>query len=313
MKEYKDTVQLFIFTLDLVTKKYPIITAVENLPHDCLSILPCAPSLGGVIVVASNALIYVDQASRKTVLPVNGWAPRISDSTWQALRPDEQDRNLQLEGASAIFMDEHTFFVILQDGTVYPVEIMMDGKIVARLSMGAALAQTTIPSNVTSIGKDWLFVGSTVAASVILKATRVEEEVPREEQGAQSPAAVVDAPRTMMDIDDDDGMVFLIQIKKHFPDIKFAHTDIYGDIIKDNGQAAPSAAGGNVAAVELRSVIHLSLCDSLPAHGPIVDMTFALTRNGVSGLWNFRIIPPSLPTTLASASSDLMLPFFTCL
>ena len=45
---------------------------------------------------------------------------------------------------------------------------------------------------------------STVAASVVLRATKVEEEVPREEQETQSPAAVVDAPR-IMDIDDDDG------------------------------------------------------------------------------------------------------------
>lgn len=204
LKEYKDTVQLFIFTLDLVTRKYPIITAVENLPHDCTSILPCAPSLGGVIITTSNALIYVDQASRRTALPVNGWAPRTSDLSWQTLRPDEQSRNLQLEGASTIFMDEQTFFVILKDGTIYPVEIVMDGKIVSRLSMGAALAQTTIPSVVTAVDREWLFVGSTVAASVVLRATKVEEEVPREEQETQSPAAVVDAPR-IMDIDDDDG------------------------------------------------------------------------------------------------------------
>ena len=71
----------------------------------------------------------------------------------------------------------------------------------------------------------------------------------------------------------------------HVPtDINEIHTDIYGDI-KDTTQTVPNAvAGGNVAPVELRSVIHLSLCDSLPAHGPIVDMTFALARNGVCTL-----------------------------
>ncbi len=31
LKEYKDTVGLFIFTLDLVTNNYPLITAVDSL------------------------------------------------------------------------------------------------------------------------------------------------------------------------------------------------------------------------------------------------------------------------------------------
>jgi cleavage and polyadenylation specificity factor subunit 1 len=31
-----------------------------------------------------------------------------------------------------------------------------------------------------------------------------------------------------------------------------------------------------------RKVIHLSLCDSIPAYGPIADMAFSLARNGVS-------------------------------
>lgn len=55
--------------------------------------------------------------------------------------------------------------------------------------------------------------------------------------------------------------------------------DIYGDVIRDTAQ---QLINGHAAAVEMRSVIHLSLCDAIPAHGTIADMTFALTRNGVS-------------------------------
>ncbi|TFY80517.1 hypothetical protein EWM64_g3505, partial [Hericium alpestre] len=69
LKEYKDTMRLFIFTLDLITRSYPVITRVEGLPYDCLSLAPCSPALGGVVVLASNALMHVDQASRRVVLP----------------------------------------------------------------------------------------------------------------------------------------------------------------------------------------------------------------------------------------------------
>lgn len=47
---------------------------------------------------------------------------------------------------------------------------------------------------------------------------------------------------------------------------------------------AKATANGTVAGVHssrTRSVIHLSLCDSLPAYGPIADMTFSLSKLGV--------------------------------
>lgn len=42
---------------------------------------------------------------------------------------------------------------------------------------------------------------------------------------------------------------------------------------------------GAGATIRTRSVIHLSLCDSLPAYGPIADMTFSLAKSGVSTLF----------------------------
>ncbi|TDL22024.1 hypothetical protein BD410DRAFT_828742 [Rickenella mellea] len=254
LKEFKDTISLLIFTIDLVTRKYPIITSVDNLPYDCISIIPCAPSLGGVIVMSCNAIIYIDQSTRRVTLPVNGWASRVTDLPLLPLRPDEQTRDLQLESAKAAFIDERTMFVILQDGAIMPVEIVMDGKMVSKLSMGPALAQSTIPSVVRSVNEGHLFIGSTAGPSILLHTMRVEEEVPRDLRQESVPAAVVDQPLAMV-LDDDE--------------------DIYGDAKETN---LPALNGH--PPVETRSVIHLSLCDSIPAHGSISDMTFSLTRNG---------------------------------
>ncbi len=128
--------------------------------------------------------------------------------TMQSLNSEDQERDLSLEGAVTSFVDQKTFFIVLKDGTVYPVEIIMDGRIVSRLSMGTALAQTTIPTMMTSVVVDerrFLFVGSTVGASVLLKAFKTEEEVPQGEKKDDAPAAVVDAAPTM-DFDDDEGL-----------------------------------------------------------------------------------------------------------
>ena len=201
LKEYRDTARLYIFTLDLLNHTYPVITAVEGLPYDCISLLPCAASLGGVVIMTSNALIHIDQAARRVALPVNGWAARVSD---MPMLPLENDLELTLEGGHLVFADEKTFFVIRKDGMIHPVEILSDGRTVSKLTISPALAQTTIPSTAIQLGGGFLFVGSTVGPSVLLKTHRVEEELPCGGEEPATPAVVVD---THMDIDDDDGEV----------------------------------------------------------------------------------------------------------
>ena len=205
LKEYRDTGRLYIFTLDLLNHIYPIITTVDNLPYDCLSLLPCAQSIGGVVILTANSLIYVDQAARRVSLPVNGWSARVSDIP---SLPHDKDLDLVLDGSSLAFADEKMFFVIRHDGMVHPVEIISDGRTVSKLALSPALAQTTIPSVTRQLDKGMIFVGSTAGPSVLLRAVKVEEEI--EEGEAEdmntAPTAVVDT-KNAMDIDDfdDDG------------------------------------------------------------------------------------------------------------
>ncbi|KAG9311848.1 CPSF A subunit region-domain-containing protein [Chiua virens] len=259
LKEFRDTGRLYIFTLDLLSHTYPIITAVDNLPYDCLSLLPCAQSIGGVVILTVNSLIYVDQAARRVSLPVNGWSARVSDI--HSL-PLDKDLNLSLEGSSLVFADEKTFFVIRKDGIVHPVEIISDGRTVSKLVLSPALAQTTIPAVTKQLDGGMLFVGSSVGPSVLLKAVRVKEEVEEGEADDTSatPAAVVDT-KNSMDIDD------------------FEDDDLYGESKSVTQMAANGVAPG-ARSSRTRSVVHLSLCDSLPAYGPIADMTFSLSKLG---------------------------------
>lgn len=196
---------MFIFTLDPITRSYPVIAAVEGLPYDCFTLTPCSTALGGVAILASNSIIYVDQTSRRVILPVNGWPSRISDITLPALTPEEQARDLQLEGSRFAFVDDRTLFIFHKDGTVYPVEVIVDGKTVSRLAMAQPIARSTIPALVKAAGDNHLFVGSIVGPSVLLKTARVEEDIIDEDVDMNtSPASVVKAPDTM-DLDDDDG------------------------------------------------------------------------------------------------------------
>ncbi|KAF8156589.1 CPSF A subunit region-domain-containing protein [Crassisporium funariophilum] len=259
LKEFKDTVKLIIFTLDIATQNYPVITSVEGLPHDCLSILPCSTSLGGVVITSTNALIYVDQSSRRVALPLNGWTARISDLPLLPIPPAEQSRKLFLEGSRSVFAGDRTFFLILKDGTVYPVEIVVDGKTVSKLTISPPLARTSIPSVAKSIGPDHIFIGSTVGPSVLLKAAHVEEEVGKDQEMDTAPTAVVQEDDDM-DYDDDD--------------------DIYGGSKVVTNSSTKGLVNGQNTAIKTRTVIHLSLRDSIPAYGPIASMAFSLAKNG---------------------------------
>ncbi|KAG7452675.1 uncharacterized protein BT62DRAFT_989773 [Guyanagaster necrorhizus] len=255
LKEFKDTFRLVIFTLDILSQNFPIITSVVGLPYDCLSILPTTTVLGGVVVVTSNALIYVDQAARRITLPVNGWASRTSDLPFMT-PPGQEDRDLSLEGSRSVFVDDKTLFITLKDGTVYPVEIVADGKTVSKLVMSAAIAQTAVPSLMKKLDDQHIFIASMVGPSVLVKATKVEEEVDDDEAMDTVPTTVVDIS-TVMDVDDDD--------------------DIYGS----STIPEPEVNGAtNGVTKKKRTVIHLSLCDTLFAYGPISGVAFSVAKNG---------------------------------
>ena len=192
---------LYIFTLDLISCTYPTIAKVDSLPYDCLSLIPCLSSLGGVVILASNVVIHVDQATRCVALPVNSWLPHVSNIP--TLTTLVGMREMHLEGACMAFVEEHTLFV---DGTIIPIEFVVDGKVVLCLIPGAALAQTTPPTVVCKVHCEHLFVGSTVGLSALLQTPSVEEPITEKDQMATSgPATVVDAGN-VMDLDDDDGM-----------------------------------------------------------------------------------------------------------
>ncbi|TCD71004.1 mRNA cleavage and polyadenylation factor subunit [Steccherinum ochraceum] len=259
LKEFKDTVGMFVFTMDLVTRNCPVITAVENLPYDCSEIIACPSTLGGVIVTSSNSVIHIDQTARRFVLPVNGWPPRVSDSS-AGTRQDNDERNLQLEGSKAIFVDDRTLFIVMKDGTVYPLEISAAGRTVSKMTLSSPAARTAVPSVLSRISDDLLFVGSTVGPSVLLKTARVEVEIDDDDVTMDAaPAAVVDREDSM-ELDDDD--------------------DIYGPSNPEDKVANNGSTNGGISSLRKRTVVHLSLSDSIPAYGSINDFTFSLTKLG---------------------------------
>lgn len=187
--------------MDLNNRTYPIITSVAGLTYDCLYMVPCDPSLGGVLIVASNSLIYVDLSGRRAALPLNGWAQRSSE---MGFLPGDPQRYLELEGSCVVFVSERSFHLILKDGNVYPVELHLDGRAVSSMTFSPPIAQLTIPSTVAKISDQLILVGSTAGPSVLVACVQTEQAVEDSEDVQMN--GVVPSAVVIPDIDDDDGL-----------------------------------------------------------------------------------------------------------
>ncbi|KAJ3731262.1 CPSF A subunit region-domain-containing protein [Lentinula guzmanii] len=276
LEEAKDTCGLIIFSMANsfspwggMSSTSTVITNIANLPYDAYALVPCTAGVAGLIILTPNSVIFIDQATKKLMLPVNGWATRVSDVAMVPVSAEAQTQDLALEGSRATFISETTLLLILADGDVYTVMLAMDGKTVSGLSISdKPLVKTTVPSLVMSVnaspsvgadsdGIPCIFVGSTQGPSVILKANVTEEDDTDVEMNDSKDAKV-----TAGVVDDD----------------IYDDADIYGPSHTSAPDAKKEVRQRDEKKRKLK--LQLSLADYLPAYGGINDMVFGLTRNG---------------------------------
>lgn len=191
----------------------------------------------------------------------------------------QEERIIALEGARMVFAgDEKTAVLVLRDGIVHLLELVREGRVVTSLVLGEPVGRTAIPATLEHSGNGHIFVGSVVGESVLLKAAVVEEEV--EEQALSTQVDELD-----MEMDDEDEGAFFSLI--HSSDM--VYSIIFTSAIY--GISKPPAAVNGVATknttTKIVTSINISLCDTIPAYGPISDMTFGIAKNGVSNIWPF--------------------------
>ncbi|KAJ4491198.1 CPSF A subunit region-domain-containing protein [Lentinula edodes] len=282
LEEAKDTCGLIIFSMSNsssswggISSTFTVITNIQNLPYDAYALVPCISGVAGLVILTSNSIVYVDQATKKLMLPVNGWATRVSDIAAVNVTDVAQTRDLALEGSRAAFISETTLLLILARGDAYTVTLAMDGKAVSGLSISdKPMVKTTIPSLAMSVtassphaGRDvdahtipFIFVGSTQGPSVLLKANMVESEEDDTDREVDNGNDVRAPAGEDDDMYDDDA-------------------DIYGP----SHTSAPDPKREEVRQRDEKRrklKLQLLLADYLPSYGSINDMAFGLTKNG---------------------------------
>ncbi|KAG9024671.1 mRNA cleavage and polyadenylation factor subunit [Tulasnella sp. JGI-2019a] len=247
LNEFKDTVSIFMITLDIFTRTYPVIGQIHGLPYDLLYMVACPAAIGGLVVVTANSILHVDQTSRAVGVAVNGWANRVSSHAL-SVQPDGDGNPLalQLEGSCLTFVNDTSIILSLSTGDQHSLKIHMEGRAVSRLQISASLGVTGAAAVVCVSDDEHLFVGSTSGPSTLLKVIHIETIVELEKTD------VVPIASGDLDMELDE--------------------DIYGDVAAQT--VAHNATG---PATEKIESLELAFRDALPGHGIISDMTFGAT------------------------------------
>lgn len=287
LQAYRDTMQLFIFTLDLSSTAHPVLSHYKDLPYDCLYIQP-SPNLGGLLVVTASTLFHLDQSGKMVGLKVNGWSERtttnpgvLSLPLWEGA--SSRHRSLSLAdshiewidaGIVSVLSDEKqgdtarlptgSALLVLKDRSIMSLRFNLDGRTVSSLSIepisfqaahdvpqaspSVALALSSPDSGQFPLS---LFVGTMLGSSTLYQVQAAK---------AKSEQSVSATKGTQMDIDVED------------------EDDLYGDNALGNDS---SQKDGKDVAKDLS--VWLKATDTLPGLGPLGDVTLAVLQDGQTG------------------------------
>jgi cleavage and polyadenylation specificity factor subunit 1 len=175
IKAKKDTVCLAVVSMDLGKRKFPLLYSVKDLPYNSTKIVPVPKPVGGILIFSTNILIHVDQSS----LPGNGvgvnkFSKLASDFPHQEL--ENKNISMVLDNCHCVFLDAHTLLLCLQRGELFLVDIVLEGRSVSEFRIDQ-VGTSVIPSCATRVMQNYIFLGSKMGDSVVIKFTESESDV----------------------------------------------------------------------------------------------------------------------------------------
>ena len=166
----RHTCQLTAVTLDLETGRHPVVWTVPNLPHDALCLVPVDSPIGGVIVLCTNAILYLSQ-QQVISQGLNGFAPTTTyHHSRVRLQPPPEDISIELDCVRWEWISVSQLLLTIQEGYAFVVCLQReeDSNFVEDILVrDTGLALNTVQC-ITSTLNRWFFFGSLVSDSLLL-------------------------------------------------------------------------------------------------------------------------------------------------
>ncbi|XP_059412760.1 cleavage and polyadenylation specificity factor subunit 1 [Carassius carassius] len=172
-----DTCSIVAISLNIMQKVHPVIWSLSNLPFDCTQVMAVPKPIGGVVVFAVNSLLYLNQSVPPFGVSLNS---QTNGTTAFPLRPQEEVK-ITLDCSQASFITSDKMVISLKGGEIYVLTLITDGMRSVRAFHFDKAAASVLSTCMTTMEPGYLFLGSRLGNSLLLRYTEKLQETPMEE------------------------------------------------------------------------------------------------------------------------------------
>ncbi|KAM4540065.1 cleavage and polyadenylation specificity factor subunit 1 [Odontesthes bonariensis] len=173
----QDTCSIVAISLNIMQKVHPVIWSLSNLPFDCTQVMPVPKPIGGVVVFAVNSLLYLNQSVPPYGVSLNS---QTTGTTAFPLRTQEEVK-ITLDCAQSDFIAYDKMVISLKGGEIYVLTLITDGMRSVRAFHFDKAAASVLTTCMVTMEPGYLFLGSRLGNSLLLKYTEKLQETPAEE------------------------------------------------------------------------------------------------------------------------------------
>ncbi|NXI44787.1 CPSF1 factor, partial [Galbula dea] len=170
----QDTCSIVAISLNIMQKVHPVIWSLSNLPFDCTQALAVPKPIGGVVIFAVNSLLYLNQSVPPYGVALNSLT---NGTTVFPLRIQEGVK-MTLDCAQATFISYDKMVISLKGGEIYVLTLITDGMRSVRSFHFDKAAASVLTTCMVPLEPGYLFLGSRLGNSLLLKYTEKLQETP---------------------------------------------------------------------------------------------------------------------------------------
>ncbi|KAJ8681514.1 hypothetical protein QAD02_017306 [Eretmocerus hayati] len=168
----QDTCAMVAISLNIQQKVHPIIWSVSNLPFDCYQAVAVKKPLGGTLIMAVNSLIYLNQSIPPYGVSLNS----LADTSTNFPLKIQDGVKISLEGSQVAFITHDRLVISLKTGELYVLSLFADSMRSVRGFHFDKAAASVLTSCVCMCEDNYLFLGSRLGNSLLLRFTEKETE-----------------------------------------------------------------------------------------------------------------------------------------
>nr|XP_049706134.1 cleavage and polyadenylation specificity factor subunit 1 isoform X1 [Helicoverpa armigera] len=168
-----DTCAMCGVSLNMSARVHPVIWATAHLPFDCLRAVPVQKPLGGCLIMAVNSLIYLNQSVPPYGVSLNSIATHTTNFPLRI----QEGVCITLDGSCVAGLGEGRFALSLKGGQLYVLTLLADSVRTVRSFHLDRAAASVLTTCMCVIEEDFLFLGSRLGNSLLLRVTERENRM----------------------------------------------------------------------------------------------------------------------------------------